>query len=241
MAYEFDTGAQHISYGTHEELYQAQDLTVTFFVQFVSGVNNDFHFLLQADAFPIIQCNVIATVGNGYGVRAAHIKGGAFAFVCDCVPGLVNPAYKLNAGSQMYFGFTRDFPGATYFSYFGTRSAVVAGPTATWAPGQAPFPITQPGQTLGPWYVGNQVNGILVGPASYWSRPLTLQEHQQMAQCVLPSNQSGLLWFTKMFSGAADLSPNHWPVSFSSPPPVFVPDNGCAPAAAGDDYRVYNS
>jgi hypothetical protein len=62
-----------------------------------------------------------------------------------------------------------------------------------------------------------------------------------MARCTLPANTAGLLWWTQMLEGAADISPNFWGNTFNGTPlPIYVPDDGCKSFGTGEDYRLYN-
>lgn len=242
MGYRFTLGAgQYIDWGNHVLLYQSQDLSIGMWVKFVTGITNDQNMGGQADAFPIIFLKSITAGAAGQGVQAQHVKGGGSSFGVSCIPGLINPAYTLGLDQWMYFGFSRIFAESKYVSYFGTRNALADGQTFTWVPGQEPFPITQPGQVLGPWLIG-QTNGVVIGPASYWDTPLTRQQHLSMARCTLPSGVDPihLLWWTKMFEGAADVGPNMYPNTFVGNP-IYEPDQGCASFGTGQDYRLYNT
>ncbi len=244
MGYQFDNLTQTISYGTHTELYQAQDMSVGFWIKFLPGISDNKTFLGQLDAFPIVLCNVRATIADGLGVVVEHVKGGSFSFGVNCIPGQIDPIFELNINTWMYFGISREFGTRTYFSYFGSRTALVDGQTATWLPGEEPYPISQPGQILGPWVVGSQIAHAIVGPASYWDVPLTREQHLSMARCTLPTGVDPvhLLWWTKMFEGAADVSTNLWTNTFSGTPlPLYVPDEGCASFNNDLHYRLYNT
>lgn len=244
MGYEFDNSTQKIDYGTHVALYQGLDLTVGFWIKFIAGVSDNKIMLGQLDTFSILLCNSKGTATDGFGIIAEHVKGGGFSFGVTCVPGQVDPSFKLNADTWLYFGISRDAGAQSYYSYFGSRAAMIDGPIFTWLPGQEPFPITQPGQGLGPWVVGSQVDGIVMGPAHYWDVPLTKNQHLSMARCILPPEISlvHLLWWTKMREGAIDDGPIHYTPTFAGTPlPLFVPDEGCASFGAGQDYRLYNT
>jgi hypothetical protein len=239
MGYQFDTAAEFISYGSHVALYQSQDLSLGFWLYYLSATDGK-QIIAQNDNFPIIQCSTRADITNGLGVNAHHVLGGSFEFGVDIVPGAVNPAFKMNVNQWMYFGISRAYGSKTYFSVFGSKTVLVDGPQATWAPGQDPFPFSTPGQGLGPWQVGAQGTGFIVGPASYWSRFLLKSEHLLLARCELP-DPTGLLWRTKMFEGAADIGPAMYTATFSTPGPLYVPDDGCQSFGSGLDYRLYNT
>lgn len=245
MGYEFDNGTQQISYGSHIELYQSQDLSLGFWIKFLAGVSDGFQIIAQEDSFPIIKAEVrTLTGGNGLGVHFFHVLGGSFTFGPDCVPGAINPAYSLGVNQWLYFGVSRSYSARLYETFFGSRSAMIDGQTYNWPIGANPLPFGTPGQGLGPWVVGHQINGAIIGPAHYWDVPLTREQHLSMARCTLPTGvlESDLLWWTKMFEGAADVSSNMWANTFSGTPlPTYVPDEGCASFGNAQDYRLYNT
>ncbi len=245
MGYEFDNSTQNISYGKHSQLYQAGDLSIGMWIYFIAGVSDNTRIVGQLDSFPCILCLTSTTpLGDGYGVQAEHIKGGSASFGVKCKPGAIDPIYKVNAGEWRYFGFSRSIAARTYYSYFGSRTALFDGQTFTWLVGQDPFPLSQPGQNLGFFQVGTEANGVIVGPAHYWDVELSREQHLSMARCTLPEgvSRTHLLWWSKMTLGAADVSDNMWPNTFSgSPLPTYVPDEGCASFDNGRHYRLYTT
>ncbi len=244
MGYKFINGTQKIDYGSHVVLYQSQSLSVGFWIKYLAGVSDDFALIQQADTFPVIQTKTITTVSTGFGVHCGHVLGGSFSVGVRCIPGAINPLYSLPVNVWMYFGFSRNSSARTYVSYFGSRAALVDGQTITYTPTQDPFPFGTPGQGLGPWVIGNGVNGAIIGPASYWDIDLTREQHLSMARCTLPTGVDPvhLLWWTKMFEGAADVGPVMYANTFSGTPlPEYVADDGCGSYGTGQDYRLYNA
>jgi hypothetical protein len=244
MAYEFKLGpSQYIDYGIRTQFYTEFDMSMGLWFMVPASAPSDDRILGVYAPFPPVQLQTLRDgVGGhvGYGIKCSHQKGGGFSFGVECVPGNVNPAYKLEIGQWMYFGFSRDSSSTNYYSYFGSRTALVDGPTFHYTDG-GPFPPNIPGSGYGPFRSGMSFNAQ-IGPCSFWDTPLTREQHLAMARCQLPTGVSltHLLLWSKMFEGAADASPNAWPNTFHNSP-VYVADEGCASFGTGQDYRLYNT
>lgn len=239
MGYEFDNNTQYIDYGTHDPFYQASAAAGAW-LYFLASVSDDKQILGKNDTFPTWKMTARTTLSQGYGVTAEHVIGGSVGVGVTCIPGQVASQYALPANQWMYFGFSRDDSVKAYYSYFGSRSALVDGPTATYGDLQHPLSPSTPGQSMGPWRVGGQANGVIVGPAHFWGRPLSKAEHLLMAQCTLPPSSLDLIWWVKMFSGALDSGPFNWTPAFAGTPlPPYVPDQGCGSFTQGQDYAFH--
>lgn len=241
MAYYFRQRSDggYIDYGSSSDFFILGDFSITLWVKFDSiGVAADGDPLIQKqNAFfglAPIEALTKFSATNGYGVFGGDERGSGSVGV-SCIPGAVDPAYKLNPGAWMFFGFARDAAGKSYVSYFGSRLALVDGPTFTYT--GTPAPIDGGGLLA----VGNLTFGEHIGPFSIWRRILTKAEMLLMAQCTPPADPTHdmLLW-SRMFEGADDASSYARHPTFHAAP-VFEPDNGCASFAAGEDYRLYNA
>ncbi len=244
MGYEFDNSTQRIDYGTHFALYQSQDLSLGFWIYYLSTADDDKNLINQEDTFPVIITRSIKSVPFGFGVTFEHLLGGAQSFGVQCIPGQINSTYRLNINHWMYFACSRSFSARSYTSWFGTRANLVDAQTGSWPIGKDPLPFGTPGQTMGPWVVGHEINGAIIGPANYWDTALTRQQHLSMARCTLPVGVDPvhLLWWTKMLEGAADTGPNMFANTFAGTPlPLYVPDEGCGSFGTSLDYRLYNT
>lgn len=244
MGYQFDNSGQVITYGTHIELDASQDMSLGMWIYYISSAAvDDKNIIGQHDTFPVVMAHTLLSL-SGNGVRCDHFIGGGFRIGVSCVPGAIAARYTLGFGQWRYFAFSRSFSAMRYDSWFGSRAALVDGQTANWLPGQGPIPFGTPGQGIGPWEIGTAMNGVIIGPTNYWDTYLTREQHLSMARCTLPTGVDlvHLLWWTKMFEGAADIGPNMWANTFGGTPlPTYVDDSGCTPQGTGIDYRLYNT
>ncbi len=245
MGYGFDTSGQFIDWGTRSEFVTPLDMSIGFWIKLTSTAIQNFfdHWVsgLNVGLNPVM-CRTILDTGHGYGIQCEHLNGGSFRFGVSCAPGLINPAYTWNIGQWRYFGFSRNASARTYFSYFGSAAALIDCQIGTYSPTDGPC---NNGTAIPPsaqFFAGalSTLPAYVLGPLSFWSRVLSKSEHHALAQCTLPGNTSGLLLWTKMEAGAADISPHAWPNTFhGSPLPVFEPDNGCVSFATGNDYSFH--
>ena len=249
MAYFFtgNDSQEGINYGLHGLFKTLGDMSLTMWVKYPAvGIGTrptNLAGSYSADVIPLHPVraqSIVPGVTGGWGVTCFHETGGSFTFGVDCVPGLLGSQYTLNSGVYMYFGFSRTAGTQFYQSYFGNSIRVLAGQNNSY-PADRP-PVTTVGCDFIVGTLGGNSQDQTIGPVSFWSRVLSLEEHQQVARCQIPTDQTGLLLYTKMGLGAIDLSSNMWTPTFQGTPlPAFVPDVPCQNVSAGQDYRLYNT
>lgn len=236
MAYKFPTAADYISYGNALPFQTDQDCSITFWCNIlgVSGASIGQRVAQVANAIPMFTATMApAFLGHtGNGIQFGHVLGGAGFAGFVCAPGDVNPAYTWNSG-WLFFACTRQFTGSLYRSYFGSKHALIDGPTYNYG-SNIPVPI-QPGQNAGPFLI--QGFNSMMGPLSYWNRVLSKAECLQLANCQEPVNTAGLLLWVKMFPGAGDSGPYVWAPTFNGAP-IYQADDGCSSFTAGGHYSI---
>ncbi len=247
MAYNFFSSNQ-IRYGVHSQLYANTDLSVGVWIKLLAGVGGSTTSLVlgvERGIFSFTNFRMDIKVPGlfvnpalGYGVEASHIAGGSFQAGVTCRPGEIHPTYAWGLNKWMYFGFTRDYGAAFYYSYFGTRTLIVAGQTASFGGIFPPLGLGSGGFPNGSWFLGQSSggSGLELGPMTLWSRTLIFSEHELLSKCLMPST-SHLELKVNMDASAADTAPNMWPNTFVGSP-LYVADTPCQPFGAGSDYSL---
>lgn len=243
MAYlfQYQTDGAYFTLGGDSRLYVTTDLSIGGWLQikpspdpfidatvFLNQQNNFFGL----DPIRLLISDSAHHGGSGYGIMARHeVGGGGFQGV-TCIPGGIDPKYTWSPGNWFFFGFSRNSSTQKYASVFGGRTVMVLAQSASYT--TAPVGTFGLGNTFN---VGHSSDGIYLGPWSYWSRQLSISEWQQLAQCTLPTDTSGLLVWSKMNTQPApvDLGPDSFGFTRINQP-VFLADQGCAQFGAGRDY-----
>jgi hypothetical protein len=249
MAFEFKTAADGLFIDVggaspgNNLLFQTSDVSLGLWLRCVPllAVTGDV-LLHKANAFFSLECiraEIVVDPTYGIGVAFGHERVGFVNVVC--LPGQIDPKYKVTTtgGAWVYFGVSR--LGTNYFSYFGNRLALVDAQFAAFSTGPALIDngglFAVGGGTGG----GNQTHGEQIGPWSYWKRALTKAEHLQLAQCTQPADPTNdmLIW-VKMFNPPSDVSTYAWTVNThpSLTLPKYVGDPGCQILSSADNYTA---